>query len=197
LPRWRGAAPVERAILAGDDTAGVCIMRVVEKLDEGEVFSRQEVAISDTDDADSLKTKLNAVAVKMLMNHLKNGFGNGVSQTGEPSYAKKIQSIDLQIDWSKSAEQISRQVRVGGAFTFVNGRRLKVLSARVSSALSRDSRPGQVCEIDKTRCVVMTGKGALSLLEVQPEGKSAMKIDAWLSGARLNTESFFGFWVGG
>ena len=192
LPRWRGAAPVERAILAGDDATGVCIMRVVEKLDEGEVYARQEVAIDDNDDVESLKAKLNAVAIKLLLDKIKNGFGNGVSQTGEPSYAKKIKPIDLQIDWSKSAEQIARQVRVGGAFTFINGRRIKVLSARVMSEVSKDLKPGQVREVDKTTCYIATGKGVLSLIEVQPEGKSVMKIEEWLNGARLAVESVFG-----
>ena len=192
LPRWRGAAPVERAILAGDGTTGVCIMRVIEKLDEGEVYARQDVAIDDNDDVESLKAKLNAVAIKLLLDKIKNGFGNGVIQTGEPSYAKKIKPIDLQIDWSKSAEQIARQVRVGGAFTFINGRRIKVLSARVMSEVSKDLKPGQVCEVDKTTCYIATGKGALSLIEVQPEGKSVMKIEEWLNGARLTVESVFG-----
>ncbi|MFM8651113.1 MAG: methionyl-tRNA formyltransferase, partial [Acidimicrobiaceae bacterium] len=177
LPRWRGAAPVERAILAGDDATGVCIMRVVEKLDEGEVYARQEVAIDDNDDVESLKAKLNAVAIQMLLDKIKNGFGNGVSQTGEPSYAKKIRPIDLQIDWSKSAEEISRQVRIGGAFTFINGRRIKVLGVAVNSEISTDLKPGQVCVLDKNTCCVATGKGVLSLIEVQPEGKSVMKIE--------------------
>ncbi|MFM9070161.1 MAG: methionyl-tRNA formyltransferase [Acidimicrobiaceae bacterium] len=192
LPRWRGAAPVERAILAGDDATGVCIMRVVEKLDEGEIYARQEVAIDDNDDVESLKAKLNAVAIQMLLDKIKNGFGNGVSQTGEPSYAKKIRPIDLQIDWSKSAEQISRQVRIGGAFTLINGRRIKVLGVAVNSEISTDLKPGQVCDIDKITCCVATGKGVLSLIEVQPEGKSVMKIEEWLNGARLTVDSVFG-----
>jgi methionyl-tRNA formyltransferase len=79
LPRWRGAAPVERAILAGDDATGVCIMRVVEKLDEGEVYARQEVAIDDNDDVESLKAKLNAVAINLLLDKIKNGSAKPVS----------------------------------------------------------------------------------------------------------------------
>lgn len=192
LPRWRGAAPVERAILAGDQTTGVCIMRVVEKLDEGEVYARQEVTIATNDDVESLKSKLNAVAIKLLLSKIKAGFDAGVSQAGEASYAKKIKSIDLQIDWSKSADQISRQVRVGGAFTTINGRRIKILSAQVIDGIPIDTQPGQVCEVNTKYCCVATGEKALSLIEVQPEGKSAMKIEEWLNGARLNIESLFG-----
>ena len=193
LPRWRGAAPVERAILAGDDITGVCIMRVVEGLDEGEVYARQEVAIDDDDDVESLKSKLNVVAVKLLLEKIENGFGNGVIQTGTPSYAKKIKPVDLQIDWGNSAEQIGRQVRVGGAFTFINGRRIKILSARVVGEFSSESKPGQVCAVDKTHCYVSTSRGAVSLIEVQPEGKSEMKIEEWLNGARLTVDSVFGY----
>ena len=105
---------------------------------------------------------------------------------------KKIKPIDLQIDWSESAEQIARQVRVGGAFTFINGRRIKILSARVISEISSDSIPGQVCQVDKANCCVSAGKGSLSIFEVQPEGKSVMKIEEWLNGARLTVESVFG-----
>ena len=105
---------------------------------------------------------------------------------------KKIKSIDLQIDWSKSADQISRQVRVGGAFTTINGRRIKILSAQVIDGVPIDTQPGQVCEVDTKYCCVATGEKALSLIEVQPEGKSAMKIEEWLNGARLNIESLLG-----
>lgn len=192
LPRWRGAAPVERAILAGDAKTGVCVMRVVENLDEGEVYARQEVAIEENDDVESLKVKLNKVAVKMLLDKIKNGFGDGAPQTGEPSYAKKIKPDDLLIDWVESAEQIIRQVRVGGAFTFINGRRIKILSARAVSETVSDRIPGQVISADKTSCRVATGEGALSLIEVQPEGRSVMKVEEWLNGARLSSLSFFG-----
>lgn len=192
LPRWRGAAPVERAILAGDEKTGVCIMRVVEKLDEGEVYVRHEISISDDDDVNSLRSKLNHVAVTSLLGKIKNGFDDGVAQTGDAIYAKKIKNADLQIDWSQSSNQILRQVRVGGAFTFVNGRRIKVVRGKLVRGVSRDFKSGQICEMSKSSCCVATGDGAVSIVEVQPEGKSVMPVEEWLNGARLNLDFLFG-----
>ena len=192
LPRWRGAAPVERAILAGDEKTGVCIMRVVEKLDEGEIYACQEVVIDRDDDVDSLRLKLNKVAIMMLVNKVKNGLGDGIEQTGEAIYAKKIKSADLQIDWGQSTERILRQVRVGGAFTFVNGRRMRILRTQQMSVDSSDFKAGQICEISKSSCYVATGDGAVSIVEVQPEGKSVMKVEEWLKGARLDADFLFG-----
>lgn len=192
LPRWRGAAPVERAILAGDTRTGACIMRVVEKLDEGEVFARSEIEITNDDDVVSLRRKLNTEAIDLLLGVLKNGFSNGVPQTGEAIYAKKITSADLRINWHAPATQVIRQVRIGGAFTFINAKRLKVVRASVVVNSLVKKLPGSICELTKTTCTVATGDGAVSLEYVQPEGKSSMSIDAWLKGARLGPDIKFG-----
>lgn len=93
LPRWRGAAPVERAILAGDAKTGVCIMRVGEKLDEGEVYARREILINDIDTTISLREKLNDVSVDLVRDAVRNGCGTGVAQTGEILYAKKSDQL--------------------------------------------------------------------------------------------------------
>ncbi|NBQ44544.1 MAG: methionyl-tRNA formyltransferase [Actinobacteria bacterium] len=192
LPRWRGAAPVERAILTGDSKTGVCIMRVVEKLDEGEIFDRQEVIINGSDDLNSLRIKLNEVAVKMLLRIVKIGFDRGIAQTGEVSYAKKIKTADLLIDWQGTSSQILRQVRVGGAFTYVNGRRLKIVRAHLMSKDSQEFKNGQVCELSKSSCLIASGDGALAIEVVQPEGKSEMSVEEWLRGARLDAKTIFG-----
>ncbi len=191
LPRWRGAAPVERAILAGDTKTGVCIMRVVEKLDEGEVFARDEVQIDETDDADSLGLKLNAMAIKLLLFTVKNGCRDGVEQSGEVVYAKKIKTTDLQINWQTPAVQVVRQVRVGGTFTTINHKRLKIVRAKVSSIQALGKLPGQICDLTNVSCVVATTDGAVSLTEVQPEGKAVMKVEEWMNGARLSEQSRF------
>ena len=93
LPRWRGAAPVERAILAGDAKTGVCIMRVGEKLDEGEVYARREILIDDLDTTDSLREKLNNLSVDLVRDAVLNGCGTGVAQAGEVLYAKKLGQV--------------------------------------------------------------------------------------------------------
>lgn len=196
LPRWRGAAPVERAILAGDAKTGVCIMRIVEGLDQGEVYSRSEVSISATDTLESLRKKLVDASLPLLISGVKNGVGHGVDQTGEVSYAKKISADELRIDWSTSAVHIDRLIRVGGAYTNIAGKRIKIVSAKISSNISANisanQTPGAVSVISKHECEVATSDGVISLTEVQPEGKSVMTVEVWLNGARIETGAVFG-----
>ncbi len=196
LPRWRGAAPVERAILAGDAKTGVCIMRIVEGLDQGEVYSRSEVSISATDTLESLRKTLVDSSLPLLISAVKNGVGHGVDQTGEVSYAKKISADELRIDWSTSAVQIDRLIRVGGAYTNIAGKRIKIVSAKISpnisSNISANQTPGAVSVISKHECEVATSDGVISLTEVQPEGKSVMTVEVWLNGARIETGAVFG-----
>ena len=192
LPRWRGAAPVERAILAGDAKTGVCIMRIVEGLDQGEVYSRSEVSISATDTLESLRKRLVDSSLPLLISAVKNGAGHGVNQTGEVSYAKKISADELRIDWSTSAVQIDRLIRVGGAYTNIAGKRIKIVSAKISPNISANQTPGAVSVISKHECEVATSDGVISLTEVQPEGKSVMTVEVWLNGARIETGAVFG-----
>ena len=192
LPRWRGAAPVERAILAGDAKTGVCIMRIVEGLDQGEVYSRSEVSISATDTLESLRKKLVDASLPLLISAVKNGVGHGIDQTGVASYAKKISVDELRIDWSTSAVHIDRLIRVGGAYTNIAGKRIKIVSAKISSNISANQTPGAVSVISKHECEVATSDGVISLTEVQPEGKSVMTVEVWLNGARIETGAVFG-----
>ena len=192
LPRWRGAAPVERAILAGDKTTGVCIMRVVESLDQGEVFSRVEMPILSTDTLNSLRQKLLDASLPLLVNAVKNGLGDGVAQIGEALYAKKISNSELQIDWSNPAIQIDRLIRVGGAYTHFGGKRLKIVKARIVSESMTNALHGAIKVVSRHECEVATSEGAISLTEVQPEGKSVMTVEVWLNGARIETGAVFG-----
>ena len=192
LPRWRGAAPVERAILAGDKTTGVCIMRVVESLDQGEVFSRVEMPILSTDTLNSLRQKLLDASLPLLVNAVKNGLGDGVAQIGEALYAKKISNSELQIDWSNPAIQIDRLIRVGGAYTHFGGKRLKIVKARIVSESMTNAVHGAIKVVSRHECEVATSEGAISLTEVQPEGKSVMTVEVWLNGARIETGAVLG-----
>lgn len=192
LPRWRGAAPVERAILAGDETTGVCIMRVVESLDQGEVFSRTEMPILSTDTLVSLREKLLDASLPLLVSAVKNGFGQGVAQSGEAVYAKKILSSELQINWSNSATQIDRLIRVGGAYTNIGGKRLKIVKAKIVAESMTNARYGAIKLVSRHECEVQTGYGCISLIEVQPEGKAVMKVEGWLNGARIENGAVLG-----
>jgi len=192
LPRWRGAAPVERAILAGDKTTGVCIMRVVESLDQGEVYSRVEMPILSTDTLVSLRQKLLVASLPLLVNAVKNGLANGVAQSGEVLYARKILTSELQINWSSTATQIDRLIRVGGAYTHIGGKRLKIVKAKIVEDSMSNASYGAITVVSRHECEVATGSGSISLIEVQPEGKAIMKVDGWLNGARIETGAVLG-----
>lgn len=191
LPRWRGAAPVERAMLAGDRTTGVCIMRVVETLDMGEVFRRSEIEILPDDTVDTLRDRLCARAIPLLLDVVLNGAGVGEPQVGEVSYASKITAHDLAFDWTKSAEHLVRITRVGVGFTMFRGKRLNIRSARAID-VPISASPGQFLELASDGVVVATGQGAICLLSVQPEGKPILDALSWSRGAHLAPNEFFG-----
>ena len=129
LPRWRGAAPVERALLAGDAETGVCLMQLEEGLDTGPVFAHRRVPIDSRVTADALRRQLVEVGSELLCTTLDTGLHDPTPQEGEVTYAAKLTPADLEIDWGATADVIDRVVRVGGAWTTWRGRRLKVLDA--------------------------------------------------------------------
>lgn len=198
LPRWRGAAPVERALLGGDDTTGVCVMRVEEGLDTGGVYARVETPIGPTTTAADLRTELVATGTSLLISCLQDGLGAPVEQVGEPTYAAKIDPAELQIDWARPTAEVDRLIRLGLAWTTFRGKRLKVLAARLivealssevaESAPRGDSGPAHVADpgtVDPaTRLVTCGSGGPIELVTVQPEGKGPMDARSWLNGAR-------------
>lgn len=167
LPRWRGAAPVERAILAGDDRTGVCLMQVEAGLDTGGVYRRVEVDIGADETAAQLTERLARLGAGMLVEALAEGLGDPEPQTGEATYAAKLTADELRLEWSQPAEVLYRVVRVGRAWTTHRGRRLLVL----------DARPGVGGGVE-----VPTGSGRLTLLRVQPEGRRPMAATDWARG---------------
>ncbi len=178
LPRWRGAAPVERAILAGDHTTGVCLMEVAEGLDTGRVYRRFELPVAADITAAALQAELVDIAVPMLVGALNEGLGVPEPQRGEPVYAAKITRDELRLDWGQYAESLHRQVRVGGAWTTWRGKTVKIWSAH---PVEGTQPPGEL-----NGALVGTGQGLLKLVEVQAEGKSRQPVEDWLRGARPN-----------
>jgi methionyl-tRNA formyltransferase len=178
LPRWRGAAPVERAVLAGDAATGVCVMAVEEGLDTGGVYAVERVPIEPEESAVELRSRLVEIATPLLLDVLARpgGIGRPVPQVGEPTYAAKLTPEELELRWTKPAVELSRLPRVGKAWTTFRGRRLLVLKAR---AVPGGGPPGVLAG-----CVVGTGDGGLELLSVQPEGKGPLSAAAWRNGAR-------------
>ena len=177
LPRWRGAAPVERALLAGDERTGVCLMLLEEGLDTGPVFARVELPVPSDATLTGLRGALVEQGSDLLVQQLRAGLGTPVPQEGEPTYAAKIDPAELALRWDQPAEELDRVVRLGGAHTTFRGRRVKVLEARpVTAAVGA---PGTLDGL-----VVAAGSGGLELVTVQPEGKGAQAASAWRNGAR-------------
>lgn len=191
LPRWRGAAPVERALLSGDHETGVCLMRVDVGLDTGGILDRRVMPIDELTTAADIRHRLVSDGTEMLLEALRDGLPPEVAQSGEAVYAEKISSDDLRIRWTTPSEQVSRQVRVGGAWTTWNDKRIKVLQASVVDAKqwTSEGEPG-TCRVIDGRVVVSTSNGAVELVDIQPEGKAAMSASAWANGARPDGTSF-------
>ncbi|MGA9276073.1 methionyl-tRNA formyltransferase [Ilumatobacter sp.] len=171
LPRWRGAAPVERAILAGDVETGVGVMRLEEGLDTGGLYAEERVSIGDDTTADDLRAELSVVGCRLLVDVLSEPvdawIDDAVAQTGETIYASKLGKSEFELDWSRPAVENHRVIRIGGAWTTFRGKRLKIIAA--------DLVDGQVRPTT-----------------VQPEGKGPMEFDAWRNGAQPAADELFG-----
>jgi methionyl-tRNA formyltransferase len=171
LPRWRGAAPVERALLAGDDVTGVCVMRLDEGLDTGGIYARREVPIDPEQTAAELRRLLVDVGTSLLVESLsrpvEQWVGQAEPQAGDITYASKFGHGDFEIDWSNSPVEVHRLVRVGGAWTTFRDKRLKILQANL---------------VD----------GRLVPVTVQPEGKAAMSFESWSNGFHPASDELFG-----
>ncbi len=190
LPRWRGAAPVERALLAGDSETGVCLMQVEEGLDTGPVFDVVRVPIAPRQTAAELRMALVEAGTAQLVRCLGEGLGDPAPQVGEPVYAEKVRPEELQLDWRRPAVELDRIVRLGGAWTTFAGRRLKVLAAEPTESADLADGDLPAGTLDGSR--VVTGDGVLELVTVQPEGKGAMAAQAWRNGARPAQGSLLG-----
>ena len=183
LPRWRGAAPIERALLAGDDRTGVSLMALEPSLDTGPVYWQHEVPIGPADTSTGLRERLAGEGAARLAASLAEGLPAPQPQAGTPSYARKLTTEDRRIDWSQPAAVIDRQIRVGGAWTTLDGERCIIRAGRPAGALpsaGRDSPPGTLAGD-----AVVTGHGLIRLEAVQPAGRGAIDAHAWLRGARL------------
>ena len=177
LPRWRGAAPVERALLAGDAETGVSLMDIGVELDTGDVYAESRTEIASNDTLFSLRERLVQMGATLLVDSLKQGLPEPQPQTGEITYAKKISSAELNIDWARTSTEVDRLIRLGGAWTTFRGTRLKIHGVSVVAA---QGTPGSVDGL-----VVACGEGALELLVVQPEGKVKQDASSWKNGARV------------
>lgn len=192
LPNWRGAAPVQRAIMAGDRLSGVSVFQLVKELDAGAVFAELSVPIDPDVTASALLEELSFIGAEVLLNvvnDLESGTAVASEQQGDVSYAKKLSSADGMLRLSEPAARVYDQFRgvtsePGAAVSFA-GQRLKILDARVDVDLF-SLAPGELALIDR-QLFLGTAAGALQLLEVQPFAKKAMKAVDWWRGLRLDS----------
>jgi methionyl-tRNA formyltransferase len=193
LPRWRGAAPVERAILAGDKETGVCLMVVAPELDTGEVYACCGLPVGGDESLDELRARLVAAGTELLVGCLQAGLPAPRPQEGQPVYAAKMEPEEHRLIFERPAEELHRVIRLGRAWCQFRGKRLKVLAASPEAA---NQQPGAGSHEAGRGLVgappgsldgplVATGHGVLRLVEVQPEGKRPLGVAAWLNGAQL------------
>jgi methionyl-tRNA formyltransferase len=189
LPRWRGAAPIERAILAGDTETGVMIMQMDEGLDTGAILLRQAVPITNDATAESLRQELADVGAKLMLEALDKLAAGRLKAQPQPeegaTYAKKIAATETRIDWQREAAELARLVRAlsprPGAW-FAHGKeRIKALAAEVVET-PPGAAPGTILD---NRLTIACGKGALRLVEVQRAGRAALPAADFLRGYPL------------
>jgi methionyl-tRNA formyltransferase len=191
LPRWRGAAPIQRAIMAGDKASGVAVMRMTEGLDEGPTLALERVRIDALETAGTLHDRLAAAGAELLVATLPRIADGTAIETPQPAegvtYAKKIRQRETRIDWRKPAAEVDRQIRglapFPGAWFFGEGERGPV---RIKALLSRveegEGAPGKVLD---ERLLIACGSGAVRVLAAQREGRGAQGLDDFVRGFRL------------
>ena len=191
LPRWRGAAPIHRAIMAGDKETGICIMQMDEGLDTGDVLAREAIAITDDMTTAILHDLLADMGASLLVPTLDGLNAGTIKPEPQPdegvTYAKKIDKSEARIDWAQSATEISRLVRglnpFPGAWFEVDGQRLKVLAGTVVK--SEDDAPAGTTLSD--HLLIQCGQDAYQITRAQRAGKGAMDIDDLMRGMTIPT----------
>ncbi|MDI2098080.1 methionyl-tRNA formyltransferase [Ruicaihuangia caeni] len=192
LPRWRGAAPVQHAIMAGDDITGACVFQLVEELDAGDVYGHLTEPIGSADTAGELLERLSHSGARLLaevVDAIARGEARALPQQGDVTLAPKPTERHARIDWQLDARSIHNRVRgvtpEPGAFTEVDGARLKVLRAALHVADDRmpDLAPGAL-RLHDGALLAGTGTTPIELLEVQPAGRKPMRAADWWRGHR-------------
>jgi len=195
LPKYRGAGPIQWAIACGETETGITIMRISERMDSGDIFLQKAVPIAPDDTGGSLHDKLSRLGAEVLeeaLGLLKHDQVVARPQNeADATYAPLIKKEDGRVDWSREAVVIERHIRAfnpwPSAYTTANGKLLKIFAAQVESHVHQSAvAPGTIIEITPVGLVVVTGTGALTLTEVQLEGKKRLSIEEFLRGYPLS-----------
>ena len=194
LPRWRGAAPIQRALLAGDDETGITIMQMDAGLDTGAILLQKALAIAPGDTTGTLHDRLGALGAKLLLQALASRPAPRPQDSAGATYAARIGKEEAGIDWAKPAAEIERQVRAfdpaPGAQTRCDGATLKIWRARVERGEA--GAAGTVRDAGAAGIVVACGRDALRITELQRAGGKRLPVQAFLSGFKLAPGARFG-----
>lgn len=201
LPKYRGAAPIQRAIIQGETVTGITTMYMNERMDAGDMILRREVAIKSDDTAGTLEPRLAMAGADLLMETMKlierHDAPRLPQKDEEATFAPMLRREDAQIHWASSANAIRNRVRgvnpSPGAFTFHQQRVLKVWKVSIHEAEDSGNKPGEVSGVDGMGCpIVQTGDGRLRLEEVQPQDKRRMAGAEWARGSRVQPGHLLG-----
>lgn len=189
LPKYRGAAPIQWALIKGEKITGVTTMIIDEGLDTGPILLQKEVPISDEDNAESLSKKLSVIGAELLIetiDKMRKGIIIPKPQTGEISYAPQLKKEDGKINWNDSARKIFNLIRGTYpwpcAYSFLKNERVKIIKTEV---LEGNASAGLIVKA-KNELIVGTGNGLLRILLIQPEGKKIMTAKEFISGRKIN-----------
>lgn len=197
LPRWRGASPMQSALLAGDAQSGVCVMRMVEALDAGDILASRPLALSPAETIFTLESKLAVLGADALVEALRlleKGQARWVPQEErKATVCSKIKKDDGRVDWSRDAQALDRQVRAflrwPGSFTTFGGKRLILKRCAVDAAAGGE--PGRVLRADEKGIAVATSRGALILEELQQEARKPLNAADFLRGFPVKPGDIF------
>ena len=193
LPKYRGAAPIQWAVINGDEKSGVCIMQMDEGLDTGDIIAEAELKLDKKETSESLFKNLSVLGADTLVETLEHIEAGGIEPRPQPkdsttSYARMITKNDGLIDWNESAVKIDRIVRGmnswPAAFTYMNGQTVKLWDVDVLEDDKTEADNGTIIMADKKALIVKAGRGAVKINELQLQGKKRMKFDEFLRGSR-------------
>jgi len=200
LPKYRGAAPIQWALLNGDEKTAISIIALNNKIDSGAIMMQKEVDILTNDDYGSLSDRLSKQGGELVvetLNGIEAGKLTGKAQNNEEAtLARKIIPTDLVIDWNRSAIEIRNQIRAfspfPGAFSTLDGKRIKLFIPKVLDDRIDTNNIGKIIDFSNQQFVIQTGKGQLSINEVQIEGKKRMGVQSFLNGVKIEKYSKLG-----
>jgi len=191
LPKWRGAAPIQRSIMNLDRKTGISIMKINENLDEGPVCNQYSISVSEKMNSEELSEKLSLIASEKILDILDNIYDGDIEfkdqDHSKATYAKKIEKIEGKINWNENAEKIIGKINglypYPGAFFSFNGERYKILKAEKSST---NGIPGSIISENFEVCC---GEGSIKVLSIQREGKRVQQINEFLLGTQIKKGS--------